>query len=89
MYNIAEECAETRLDILLLEGVLHGEHEFILFQRNGNRGENPLFHGIFVEDSIRFFEYFLPLALDGEDHFFGHTSASLQKNLDCILSTVL
>ena len=77
--NITEEYAITRLDVMLSCNDIHGEDEFIVFERNGNHGGDPLLYDLFVDDSVGLFKHFFPLALNGGGLFYGHTSASLQK----------
>ena len=59
--GVAEEDEIARLDVLLRERIRHGEDEFIAVERDRDNARDPLLHSVFGDDSVGFFEYFLPL----------------------------
>ena len=69
---------------MFLDIFANGKQQFLIFERNGYNGQNPLLYGVFVNDSAGLIQHFLPQI--GEVLFFGHTILSLRKNL---LSTEL
>ena len=60
LYDITEKCTKTRFYILFLDIFANGKQQFLVFERNGHNGQNPLFYGVFVNDSAGLIQHFLP-----------------------------